>query len=414
MEGEKQFQATSRQLPGIARLGIGLGAALVVSLVGLAIYASPTGLKLRAELGQTSGRYLLAVEQYSQGDLGPAITTIKPLVTEGHLPSLNLVCGFLNGREPVAPTPEGCVTKLENQPELRLASLTDLAIWAQEWDVAASLVQQRASEGDITAHFDKARLVRAAPSGRFTGQDLLDALQQSAEKQDPRGQYAAVVLALDVGANGALSPVLAELLDRRPKLSAADAYFELAKLMQTGAISSDLDYVEVLRRADAGGNVHAARYLAQYYSANPQLDAAGAERDKWMRKAANSDDPVAQYNLAVEMLAAPPEVRQMEEAVALLDRSASSGFAPALNLLGATLWQMPRLGTGEPEAVQDQAMKLMQAAAERNDANAHYNLGKIYLSRQDTEQALPYLRRASELGNTPARELLVQLGDSGK
>ena len=75
---------------------------------------------------------------------------------------------------------------------------------------------------------------------------------------------------------------------------------------------------------------------------------------------------------------------------------------------------MPRLGTGEPEAVQDQAMKLMQAAAERNDANAHYNLGNIYLSRQDTEQALPHLRRASELGNTPARELLVQLGDSGK
>lgn len=385
----------------------------VAGFGGLLVYGSSLGLGLRAQLGQTSGTFLHALDLYENGDVADALQTIEPLVAQGHGPSLNVICGFVNGREPVAATETECVTILEEQPLRRLDSLTETALWAQEWDVAADIIDRRLAEGDISAHFDKARLIRAAPSGRYGGQDLLAALQASAAAQDPRGQYAAVLLALDVSSNASLSPVLAEILDRQPKLRGADALFELAKLMQTGAVSSDLKYVEVLRRADAGGNPNAARYLAQYFIANPDQDPAGSERLVWMTKAASSGDPVAQYNLAVEFLSRPPETQRLDEVVVLLDRSATAGFVPAMNLLGTTLWQMPALLPKPAEEVKAQAMGLMQAAAAKDDVNANFNLGNILLSQQSPEQSLPYLRKAAALGSQPARDLLVKLGHSG-
>lgn len=386
-----------------------LGAAVLgaVGLGGVLAYNTSFGLGLRAQLGQTSGTYLHALAKYEDGDIARAITTIEPLVAAGHEPSLNLICGFVQAREPVAPTAEECVTTLEDTPAERLESLSEIALWAQEWDVAGELVERRIAEGDLTAHFDKARLIHAAPAGRFGVEDLLKALQDSNAARDPRGQYAAVVHTLNVNSAGALSPVLTEILDRQPKFTASDAYFELAKLMQTGAISSDLSYVEVLRRADATGNPHAARYLAQYYIANRDQDPTGAERQAWMAKSAASGDPVAQYNRAVAILDQPGGT---EEAIALLDRAAGAGFAPAMNLLGATLWQKPDLLAGLPQDLDP--MKLMEAAAERGDANAHFNLGNIHLSQRDRSRAMPHLRRAAELGNQPARDLLERLGDA--
>lgn len=393
-----------------------LAAAAIVAAVvgGLALYRAPLGYAVRAQLGQTSGSFLHAMARYERGDLTEALRVITPVVTAGYGPALNMVCGFVHDREPVAPTAAECVTQLEQQPVRRLESLTEIALWAQEWDVAAALLDQRLAEGDVSAHFDRARLIRAAPSGRYTGQDLLSALEQSNRAQDPRGQYAAVILALDVGSQGTLSPVLAEMLDRQPKLRAADAYFELAKLMQTGAVSSDLSYVDVLGRADSGGNPHAARYLAQYYIANPDQDPTGTERLRWMERAAQAGDPVAQYNLAVDILGSPPETRKMEDALALLDRAAVAGFAPAMNLLGATLWQMPRLLPEPEKDVQARAMALMEAAAAQNDVNAHFNLGNIHVSQQALDKGLPHLRKAAELGNEPARAMLVQLGDQAE
>lgn len=382
-----------------------------VGFSGVVLYDTPLGLGIRAQFNQSSGMYLNALRLYEDGQVGDALRQIKPLVEEGHLPSLNLVCGFVQSREPVAATVEQCVDVLENQPNLRLDSLTEIAIWAQEWDVATALLEQRLAQGDIKAHFDRARLIRAAPPGHFSSSELLSELEKSNAAQDPRGQYASVVLALDVASQGALSPVIAELLDRQPKLTAADAYFELAKLMQTGAVSSDISYVEVLRRADASGNPHAARYLAQYFIANPSQDPTGSERLGWMERAANSGDPVAQYNLAVDMLNLPPESRKMQDVVTLLDKSAASGFVPAINLLGATLWQMPELLPGPVDEAKAKAMGLMESAASKDDINAHFNLGNIFLSMQAPEKGVAHLRKAAALGSEPARQILVQLGE---
>lgn len=381
-----------------------------VAIGGLAVYQTKIGLGLRALLGQASGTYLYAVHLYEADDIAGALTTIAPLVAGGDIPSLNLVCGFVNSYQPVAPTSADCVKVLENQPVQRLASLTDIAIWAQEWGTADTLIANRLTSGDQTAHFDRARLIFAAPKGTFDVADLAKSLELASAAQDPRGQYAAMVNALNTSSAGVLSPVLSELLTRRPKLTASDAYFELAKLMQTGTISSDLSYVEVLRRADQTGNPNAARYLAQYYIANPAQDPTGSEQKTWMAKAAAANDPVAQYNLAVTLLNGSSDPRSGAEAIALLDRSASAGFVPAMNMLGATLYQRPELLNQPQSEVRTQALSLMEAAAAKDDLNALFNLGNIYLSLQDQPKAIEYLQKGATLGSAPSRDLLEQIG----
>jgi TPR repeat protein len=377
---------------------------------GWALYHSKIGLGLRAQLGQTEGRFLYALHLYEHDDIAGALTTIAPLVASGDVASLNLLCGFVNSYQPVAPTSTDCVKVLENQPVQRLASLTDVAIWAQEWVTAGALIETRLASGDQTAHFDRARLIVAAPAGTFDAADLVKSLELANAAQDPRGQYAAVVSALNVSSAGALSPVLAEILLRRPKISASDAYFELAKLMQTGVISSDLSYVEVLRRADQTGNPNAARYLAQYYIANPSADPTGAEKQAWMAKAAAANDPVAQYNLAITLMNGTADATSMQEAIALLDRSAKAGFVPAMNMLGATLYQQPALLNQPEDEVRAQALGLMEVAAAKDDLNALFNLGNIYLSLQDQPKAIEYLRKGATLGSEPSRSLLEQIG----
>jgi TPR repeat protein len=102
----------------------------------------------------------------------------------------------------------------------------------------------------------------------------------------------------------------------------------------------------------------------------------------------------------------------MDEAIALLDQSAAAGFVPAMNMLGATLYQNPELSPQSASEVQENALALMNAAAAKDDLHALFNLGNIFLTRQDRPRALVYLRKGASLGSQPARELLVQIGET--
>lgn len=399
------MQAWGRLAGLLTRVGV----LIVMGSVVVVAYQSNSGLALRSQLGQTSGSFLHALNLYEGGRVGEAIGVIEPLVVSGYPAALNLLCGLVNGRDPVSFSLNECVALMEESPPQRLMSLTELAIWAQEWRVADHLLDRRVEAGDVTAHFDRARLIQLAPPGHFETDALPKALTASALARDPRGQYAVVLQTLDGTSAGALRPVLVEILSRKPKLRPADAYFELAKLMQTGAVSSDLSYVEVLKRADAGGNAHAARYLAQYYLGNPQQDPAGVATVEWLEKAAAQGDPVAQYNLALIMMQDSADEDAQRQAIAQLDRSAAAGFGPALNLLGATLWSKPELASSDTAAVTSRAVELMEAAAAKNDVDALFNLGNIALSTGDRSRALDHLRRAAILGSEPARALIGRL-----
>ncbi|SEN50154.1 hypothetical protein SAMN04488003_1194 [Loktanella fryxellensis] len=390
-----------------------IAAILGLGVAGLAAgtwgYDSRPMLGLRAMTGQPSGTLLHAVSLYGQGDIPGALITLEPVVADGYVPALGVLCQFVNDRDRIAATEEDCVTAMQDRPEQRLTSLTDLAIWAQEWDVAAGLLDQRLAAGDLTAHFDRARLTALAPASTFDPATIPDLIQAAAAAEDPRGQYAQVVAVLSAGAEGALTPVLAQMLVRQPKLTAADAYFELAKLVQARAVSSDLDYVEILSRADRLGNPHAARYLAQYHAANPAGDPDGAEQARWMAKAASGGDPVAQFNRAVAILGDPAADAPRAEAVALLDRSAATGFVPALNTLGITLWQEPSLMDGDAAAVRARAIALLEQADAKADANAAFNLGSIALSQGDRDRAVAHFTIAASRGKAEAADVLAQM-----
>lgn len=381
-----------------------------LGVLGIAAYNSTIGLRLRAQLGQTSGQFQYALMLYDQGDIGDAIGTMQTPLKEGYPPAIGVICGLMNDYQAIAPTPEGCVSMLEQTPQKRLAALTDSAIWALEWDVAQGLLNDRLADGDLTAHFDQARFLVLSQPDSLDVTTLIDALAKANDAQDPRGQYAYIVATLNANADGALSPILVEILRRKPSLSAGDAYFELAKLIQTGAISSDLDYVEILTRADRLGTVYAAGYLAQYYLSNPDLDPTGGEQSKWLAKAAAQGDSVAQYNIAFSIIDDAHNTRPISDAIALLDQSASAGFAPAMTLLGVTLWKDPSLQNAPEQDVRERAVTLLQSAAERNDVNALFNLGSLLASQNKAEQAAVYLQQAAALGHVPSQSMLIEIG----
>lgn len=395
----------------LVRIILALSAVMAVWLAGLAFYNSKTGLGVRATLGQPSGAFLYAVSLYQDEKIADAILAIHPVLSSGYPPALSLICGIINDHEPIAATAEECVKTLETNPRQRQASLTEVGIWAQEWETVDWLVDRRIAKDDPTAHFDRARAMLAAPTGDLDAARLMQAIAASNKAQDPRGQYAHAVSILNISADGALNPVLVEMLTRQPKLTAADAYFELAKLIQTGAVSSDLPYVDILLRADALGNLNAARYLAQFYLSNTDQDPTGSEQRRWLMKAAASGDPVAQFNLALVMINEPDDDSSLSDAIAYLDQSASAGFVPAMNSLGTILWQSPELLGRDVAVVRQLAIELLDDAADKGDVNALFNLGSIHLSQNAIAKAVPYFQKAAKLGSDEAKSVLDQLGD---
>lgn len=393
------------------RIVLSLSAIMIVWLFGLAFYNSKTGLGLRAALSQPSGTFLYAVSLYQDEKIADAIVAIDPVLSSAYPPALTLICEIINDHEPIAATAEECVRTLENSPHQRRVSLTEVAVWAQEWVTADWLIKQRLANEDPTANFDLARLMLAAAPGELDAARLMQAIASSNKAQDPRGQYAHAVSMLNISANGALNPVLVEMLTRRPKMTASDAYFELAKLIQTGAVSSDLQYVDVLLRADRLGNPNAARYLAQFYLSNSDQDPTRSERRRWLMKAAATGDPVAQFNMALLIIDNPVDDSELTAAIEYLNKSASVGFVPSMNLLGTILWQNPALLSRDETNVRQLAIELLEAAAEKGDVNALFNLGSINLSQNMIAKALPYFRQAATLGSEQAKAVLDQLGD---
>lgn len=383
---------------------------LLAFVFSIAFYNSGTGVRLRAQLGHTSGQYLYATQLYETGEIGNALITIEPAVATGYIPALMALCDIMNDYQAIAPNQESCVSLLEQTLQKRLSTLTEAAFWSLEWDAADELLSKRLAEGDLTAYFDRARSLVLKRPDILDVSGVIQDLQKANVAQDPRGQYAYVVATINAANAGALSPVLLEVLNRRPSIKAGDAYFELAKLIQIGAISSDLDYITILMRSHQLGNIYAAGYLAQYYLANPEKDQTGTEQPKWLEIAANYGDAVAQFNIALDVINNQEGERPLADAVALLDRSAGAGFVPAQTLLGVTLWKNPNLMEGSEEEVRQRAVDLMQSAAEKQDLNAMFNLGSILVSQGKIEQAVAYLTKAAALGHVPAQSMLNELG----
>lgn len=386
----------------------------VLGALGSVFYTSEAGLRLRAQLGHSSAEFTLALRDYQQGNTASSFATFERLVLGGYAPAIVMMCDTLNKRKSEPAMGETCIDAGEGSPETRLKQLSDLAFFAQEWGVLSELLQRRVDEGDADAHFDLARYEALSRPEMLDVPRIIEHLAASAKSDDPRGHYLLAVAELgnvaDAGGQALIGSSFAEALIRKPVLTKAEAYFELAKLMQSGLLSSKLSYVDVLEKADALGSPYAAGYLAQYYANNPDVTAPeGKPLAYWMKRAADFGDPVAQFNWATHLLSSQPDEAADREALKLLRASAGNGFAPSHTRLGTLLWQKPALNSDDPEEGRKQALIHLERATELGDANASFNLGQIAIAMGQHDKAKAYLTHSAERGNELAAQALAQL-----
>jgi TPR repeat protein len=395
----------SRIIVNTKRFG---GVALLLALLGYA-YSSPSGVGVRALLGQASGKHAHAMNLYLDGEIGPAFEEFEPLVSVGYGPALETLCEFVVARPSARIGQAECLAAVKDSQSERLHHLTELSLTAQEWQFAEELINQRLKDGDATAHFDYAKFKVLSQPDAPGLVDVVEQVRLSSESGDPRGQYALIVLSLSQNANGLLDSAFARTLIRTPTLTAGDAYFELSKLMQTGTISSDLSYVEILRRSDQAGNQYAAGYLSQYFLNNLGLDPDSENASYWLEKAALNGDHVAQYNWALRLYERASSSNDMAAAVSFLNASAAAGFRPAITQLGVVFWKAPELAATTPEEGRQISLQWFEKAAELGDPNAMFNLGQVYLNTGRIDEGATLLASSAELGNTAAAELLSRI-----
>jgi TPR repeat protein len=372
----------SRIIVNTKRFG---GVALLLALLGYA-YSSPSGVGVRALLGQASGKHAHAMNLYLDGEIGPAFEEFEPLVSVGYGPALETLCEFVVARPSARIGQAECLAAVKDSQSERLHHLTELSLTAQEWQFAEELINQRLKDGDATAHFDYAKFKVLSQPDAPGLVDVVEQVRLSSESGDPRGQYALIVLSLSQNANGLLDSAFARTLIRTPTLTAGDAYFELSKLMQTGTISSDLSYVN-----------------------NLGLDPDSENASYWLEKAALNGDHVAQYNWALRLYERASSSNDMAAAVSFLNASAAAGFRPAITQLGVVFWKAPELAATTPEEGRQISLQWFEKAAELGDPNAMFNLGQVYLNTGRIDEGATLLASSAELGNTAAAELLSRI-----
>ena len=400
----------------------GAAVALGLAALGAGTYNTDRGLRLRAALGQDEARLALALRRYRAGDATAAFALFEPLMLADYAPAVAVVCDILG--TPSLDDPrgaarqDGCDTDAKVTPMTRLEQLSDVAFMAREWGALEQVLARRLAAGDTRAHFDMARYEALSRPEALQVEAVVAHLRRAADHGDPRGQYLMAVYQLhdatkDPAAQAPLSQTFAKLIAQSPPVTAGDAYFELAKLMQAGLIGSELAYSDVLLRADELGNRFAAGYLAQYLLSNPDKgEIGGADAAAWVEKAAAHGDPVAQYNHALALLdAAPADAvprtdANTDAAEKLLLASAATGFAPSHTRLGALYWQQPQRAGGDVEAGRQRALEHWQIAADKGDANALYNLAQVALAQGRREAGIKYLEASAAQGHKAAGDAL--------
>jgi TPR repeat protein len=149
-------------------------------------------------------------------------------------------------------------------------------------------------------------------------------------------------------------------------------------------------------------------YLLGDYGYKQDYDQA----EKWLKKAAENGNRLAQYNLAIMYEEGLGVKQDYKEAFRWYGESAKNGFPPALNNLAS----MYRKGKGIPRDYQ-KAFSLYYKAAEKGDDFAQYNLGYMYangqgIQRNNTE-AVKWFTKAANQEHLLAQFCLGFMYDTG-
>jgi TPR repeat protein len=175
----------------------------------------------------------------------------------------------------------------------------------------------------------------------------------------------------------------------------------LAYLTGDGVHKDDVEAVKWLRKAADQDNPVAERFLAEMYFKGRGVTADNAEAAKWLRMAAEQGDARSQHNLAVlytEGLGVP---RNAKEAVKWMRKSADQGLAAGQVGMGA----LYENGAGVPPDPVE-AMNWYRLAVQQNDANAMNNLALLLATSKNPhvrnpQEAVSLATRAVAAANNP-------------
>ncbi len=193
-------------------------------------------------------------------------------------------------------------------------------------------------------------------------------------------------------------------------LKAADmgesaAYTELGMLYINGD-GVDQDFSEagkwLTKAAESGDS------LSQYKVGYMYEEGIGFEKDRekafgWYMKAAEQNIPDAQFKVASILVAESPSLNE-EEAVKWYTKASVLGFLPAMVNLGIMKYT---------RAEYDDAFKWFNSAAYRNDPDAQFYLGRLYIEgkgvKKDIDLGVKWLRLSAGNGNKAAKDVIERV-----
>lgn len=177
--------------------------------------------------------------------------------------------------------------------------------------------------------------------------------------------------------------------------------FLLAVLLLTfGGLSAQS--IEELEARAAKGDVEAQVALADYYFDGENTDFAKAA--EWYMKAAQQNNPKAQFGLGYCYFLGAGIKPNMDEALVWFRRAAEQGNALANSYLGFLYMR----GIGM-QCDYDVAVQYLMPAAEVGDAEAQYSLALCYFNglgvERSDEEAMRWVALAAEGGHAEAKKI---------
>jgi TPR repeat protein len=175
----------------------------------------------------------------------------------------------------------------------------------------------------------------------------------------------------------------------------------LAFLTGDGVPKDDTEAVKWLRKAADQDNPVAERYLAEMYFKGRGVPADNAEAAKWLRLAAEQGDAQCEYNLAVLYTQGLGVPRNVKEALNWMHKSAEQGLAAGQVGMGV----LYENGDGVPEDPVE-AVKWYRMAVEQNDPGAMNNLARLLATSKNervrnTQEAISLATKAVTSANNP-------------
>src|SRR6266571_6010093 len=168
-----------------------------------------------------------------------------------------------------------------------------------------------------------------------------------------------------------------------------------------GVRKDDAEAVKWLRKAADQDNPVAERFLAEMYFKGRGVPADNAEAAKWLRLAAEQGDPQSQHNLAVLYTQGLGVPRNLKEAVKWMRKAAEQGLAAGQVGMGV----LYENGEGVPEDPVE-AVQWYRLAVDQNDWGAMNNLARLLATTKNErvrnpQEAVALATKAVAAANNP-------------